>query len=169
LFTRFGGVFLLLPDIVFPEWSDESIDSDSNAHRRALGLFTLAVAVRGDWNVDAEMDLTLRQIFGIPRELSLLAVWRTLTPDQREQVAVAARATLAAFAERLPGFSGSQPEYLRRNFLDVSASLECELSRTIVRLSRPPLYVVLAVAGLNRRRYDVPWLSHTPFELFPAD
>jgi hypothetical protein len=76
---------------------------------------------------------------------------------------------LSRFARRLPGFSVSTPAYLRSNALSVTAAIEREPERIVVRLSRPPLYVLLAMTGLTRRRYDIPWLSEIPFDVFPED
>jgi hypothetical protein len=58
---------------------------------------------------------------------------------------------------------------LRSNALSVTASIECEPERIVVRLSRPPLYVLLAMTGVTRRRYEIDWLSELPFDVFPED
>jgi hypothetical protein len=81
----------------------------------------------------------------------------------------AAQNVLRAFARSLPGFSRSGLEYLRRNFLDAVASVEDRPDRRIVRLSRPPLDVVLSMSGLNRRSFFVRRLDERPFELYPQE
>jgi hypothetical protein len=81
----------------------------------------------------------------------------------------AAQNILRAFARRLPGFSRSGLDYLFRNFLDAVAAVEDRPDRRVVRLSRPPLDVVLSMAGLNRGSYSVRGPDERPFELFPQE
>jgi hypothetical protein len=84
-------------------------------------------------------------------------------------ITVAARDLLRAFAGRLPGFAKSGLPYLHANFLDFSATLEDEPERRVVRLGRPPLYVVLNMAGLSRATYRLSWLDDRPFALFQTE
>ncbi|HTX91835.1 MAG TPA: hypothetical protein VMC09_11540 [Anaerolineales bacterium] len=84
-------------------------------------------------------------------------------------IALAARDVLHLFAGRLPGFSRSGPEYLFRNFLDFSASLEEGADRRIVRVGKPPLSLVLGMAGQNRQTYILDWLDDRPFELYQQE
>jgi hypothetical protein len=84
-------------------------------------------------------------------------------------LAVAAQNVVRAFALRLPGFSRSGTGYLYRNFLDLIASVEDEPDRRVVRLGKPPLNLVLAMAGQNRQSYRADWLNDRPFELYPQE
>jgi hypothetical protein len=84
---------------------------------------------------------------------------------------VAARALLRKFSGRLPGFSHSSLHHLHRNFLDVSATLQTQCVQNqsaphrTVHLSRPPLHVVLSLAGMNRQSYSLSWTDGA-FALF---
>lgn len=80
--------------------------------------------------------------------------------------AVAAQQTLRSFARRLPGFAASRCDYLRRNFLDVAASVQAEPARITVTLSRPPLDLVLSLTGRNRGERRWPDLDARPFVVF---
>jgi len=82
---------------------------------------------------------------------------------------IAARRVLAKFAASLPGFAASSATHLHENFLNIRATIESDDTRHVVRLGRPPLYLVLATSGLARRSYRVGWLDARPFELFPED
>jgi hypothetical protein len=64
---------------------------------------------------------------------------------------------LAAFADRLPGLKGSSPAYLQRQFLHVGGALELEPGWLTVRLVRPPLAIVLTIAGLVGELGALPW------------
>ncbi len=86
-----------------------------------------------------------------------------------DEIDRAARAVLSAFSRHLTGFADSSPEFLLANFLDFRASLEEESGRRVVRLGRPPLYLVLNRTSLARATYVVPWLDERPFCLFPEE
>lgn len=83
--------------------------------------------------------------------------------------AVAAQQTLRRFARRLPGFTGSRCEYLHSNFLDVSATMESDVRRVTIILSRPPLELVLSLSGRNRGQRRWPFLDERPFALFSEE
>jgi hypothetical protein len=100
--------------------------------------------------------LSLPRSFGVARPLDLA-------------LTVAAQGVMRAFAWRLPGFARSNLPYLYTNFLDGSGSLEDEAARRVVRLARPPLYLILSVTGLSRATYRVGWLDERPFALFPEE
>lgn len=72
-----------------------------------------------------------------------------------------AEGVMRAFAWRLPGFAGSSLSYLYVNFLDVSAAVEVQpgqsMENWLVTLGKPPLHLILNMAGLTRRSYTVPW------------
>lgn len=82
-------------------------------------------------------------------------------------LSVASQGLLRDFAWRLSGFAWSHPDFLYQNFLNCRAILEEEPARRVVRLSPPPLNLILNITGLNRAKYDLSWLKGLPFELFP--
>ncbi len=82
---------------------------------------------------------------------------------------LAAQQVLRAFARRIPGYAGSHLRYLQRNFLDVTAVVEPAVDRIVVRLTRPPLALILNSAGVNRGTRRWPRLDPRPFALFTED
>ena len=64
----------------------------------------------------------------------------------------AAALVLARFARRLPGFGNSSAGYLRCNFLAGRARVTFLPDMIEVSVGRPPLDLVLAMAGKNRSR-----------------
>ena len=68
-------------------------------------------------------------------------------------VAEASHTLLRALARRLPGFADASAGYLWENVLACSASVQIEPARFVVRLSNPPLGVLLSLTGLNRTRF----------------
>jgi len=81
-------------------------------------------------------------------------------------LSVTAHNLLRNFAWRLPGFAESNLPYLANNFLDFPASVEEEPTRRIVRLSGPPLRLVLGITGMMRQTYRLSWLDERPLTLF---
>lgn len=73
-----------------------------------------------------------------------------------EAVRVASSALLREFAYRLAGMATASAEYLRRNVLVLDAELTREPERIAVELGRPPLDVLLSMAGLNRGSFTLP-------------
>lgn len=82
---------------------------------------------------------------------------------------LASQRVLRKFARRIPGFSGASFQHLHSNVLDVGASVDAEDERTLVRVSRPPLDVMLNMTGINRSRPVVPWWNGPPLEIYPND
>jgi hypothetical protein len=78
-----------------------------------------------------------------------------------------AHAVLRNFAWRLPGFAGSSLPHLWTNFLDLQARVQKFDDRRIVRLSRPPLHVVLTMTGMLSSTYRLGWMDSCEFCLFP--
>jgi hypothetical protein len=76
-----------------------------------------------------------------------------------------AHAVLRAFAWRLPGFARSSADYLYKNFLDVTATIEPEADRWLVRLTRPPLQIVLTMTGAAQDSYRICWLNERRVQL----
>ncbi|HYJ46473.1 MAG TPA: hypothetical protein VEV81_07650, partial [Pyrinomonadaceae bacterium] len=100
--------------------------------------------------------LTLPESLGLSRALD-------------RALSVVAQHLYRAFSWRLPGFAESSLPYLASNFLDFSGSLEEEPTRRVVRVSRPPLHLVLALTGMMRQTYRLSWLDERPLMLFPED
>lgn len=81
---------------------------------------------------------------------------------------VAAQNVLRLFASRLPGFAHSSLTHLHHNFLATRASVENEVSgRIVVRLTRPPLHLILNMTGMSRAAYRLSWMEERLFALFP--
>lgn len=169
--TRFGGVFLLLPDVDAEAFGESPLRfaDDEAANTRCLACLAASLALEGAWSGALESDAVIRDLFAIPPSADMAGVWATALEADRSAVVAAAEQILGRFARRLPGFAASPPEHLRRNFLDACASVEREPSRIVVRLARPPLHVLLSMTGLMRRTYTLPWLADVPVELFPQE
>jgi hypothetical protein len=80
---------------------------------------------------------------------------------------VAAQNVLRLFASKLSGFARSSLNYLHGNFLDCSAAVEESAEQRVVCLGRPPLHLVLAMAGVNRCSYKLSWLDGPACAIFP--
>lgn len=106
-------------------------------------------------DVTADLDyLALPEEFGGGRQVDLT-------------LAMAAQNVLRLFARRLTGFTRSSLTYLHSNFLDCSAAVEETAEQRVVCLGRPPLHLVLAMAGLNRCSYQLSWLQGRACAIFP--
>jgi hypothetical protein len=81
-------------------------------------------------------------------------------------LSIAAQAVLRNFAWKLPGFSQSSLPYLAANFLNCTAAIEPQPGRTVVRIGRTPLNLILGITGLNSSSYSVSW-KPLPYALFP--
>jgi hypothetical protein len=88
------------------------------------------------------------------------------TPEDRE-LCLIARAILKNFAWRLPGFAKSTLSHLWQNFLDLQARMDTFDDRRVVRLTSPPLHIVLAMTGILTSTFHLPWLDSRLFCLFP--
>jgi hypothetical protein len=88
-------------------------------------------------------------------------------PAARSALGRVAMGVMRDFAGRLPGFAQSSLTHLRANFLDISASVQSESGRRVVRLARPPLDIVLNMTGMSRASYRIPWLHNKQLVLFP--
>jgi hypothetical protein len=82
-------------------------------------------------------------------------------------LSVAAQCVLRLFACKLPGFARSSLNYLYSNFLDCCAVVEETQDQRVVCVGRPPLHLVLGMAGLNRCNYRLSWLDGRPCAIFP--
>lgn len=82
-------------------------------------------------------------------------------------LSAAAQNLLRFFSTKLSGFARSSLDYLYCNFLDCSAALQEMADQRVVCLGRPPLNLVLAMAGLNRCSYQLSWLGGRACAIFP--
>ncbi|MGK6353915.1 hypothetical protein ACMGDH_01660 [Sphingomonas sp. DT-207] len=148
--SPFAGLALLLPTM-------RALSLDlrlTPGQARAVVLAVLDPPPRNESQAEALVDLLLP--FPIEPELPPLPPIRPedgagATPEEW------AAHLLAEFAERLPGLKGSSAAYLRRQFLHIGGALELEPAWLTVRLVRPPLAIVLTIAGLVGELGSLPW------------
>lgn len=114
--------------------------------RRALRRAVKDAADAGA--IDLRMCGEDRARLALPRDIGIARAWDDV-------LGAIAWLVLRTFARRLPGFSGSRFAHLHRNFLDVGATLEEEAERLVVRVARPPLYLVLNLTGMTRTSYRI--------------
>jgi hypothetical protein len=128
-----------------------------------------AIEARPD--ADQQLREILARLDRLPDELSHLALPASfrLSRSFDLTLSLAAQHLLRGFAWRLPGFARSNLPYLYTNFLACRGSVEEEPLRRVVRLSRPPLHLVLHMTGIMRHSYRVSWLDERPFVLFPEE
>jgi hypothetical protein len=81
----------------------------------------------------------------------------------------AAARAVRRFARRLPGFGDASVLHLRKNLLDISATIDPRDDRVVVTLSRAPLDLILRISGQTRGERRWPWLDQRPFVLFSGD
>lgn len=176
LATRFGGLLLLWP--LFMElWAH--VEGDAPLHR-----LLAAAHLFGHANIRALLrDPVLALLCGLDRPpapsgleqarsgLPVEALRRAAeggpAPDPSfcgdptdPGEAAAARfcaMVLQRFGAKLPGFAGSSPGYLLRNFLDVPATVRLGEDTWHAHITGPPLQVVLRMAGLSCLTYRLPW------------
>jgi hypothetical protein len=123
----------------------------------------------------AETDSTLAEALArldsIPHDQTYLSLSKPFNFSRYFDftLSIVAQNILRGFASRLPGFAGSSLPYLYTNFLDFTASIEKEPERSVVRIGRPPLNLVLNMTGINRNTYNLSWLDKRPFVLFQED
>ncbi|MBB3219825.1 hypothetical protein [Pseudoduganella umbonata] len=131
-----------------------------------------AVRVAGRaWHIDADADGYWHRIAAAKPgrhrfvadadvhylEIRLPRLPQPLPPAWQRLLCLAAQGTMRRFARRLPGFALSHLDYLQANFLDLPASVERRGDATIVGLGRPPLALMLDLAGMTRTTYALPW------------
>lgn len=113
-----------------------------------------------DWARAVPRGAVLRLAHPIPGSKGAAAgLWPDLPPAFARFVGRARDATMARFARRLPGFAGSSHDYLRRNFLDVSAAVAFADDAVTVRLGRAPLDVILAMSAAADATLTIDWLT----------
>ena len=109
--------------------------------------------------LETDQDL---EYLALPQEFSLACEWDAL-------LSLGAQQLLRRFARRVPGFSLSHFDYLYRNFLAMTAQVERDGECYIVRLSRPPLALMLSITGMMRTAYDLPWRPGFTCALYPEE
>ena len=155
--TAFGGVFFLLDDVD----QEEQMPS-------AATLAVLGYAVNGqNWRPVFD-DPFWRDRFSVAPTVSAADVVAELNMAGKS-LEIAANELLGRFLRRLRGFAASGGDYVRKNFLSTHAAVELEPDRVVVTLSRPPLDLVLSMAGVNRGVRRWPWLDPRPFLFFSED
>jgi hypothetical protein len=183
--TPFGGLFLLLPHLAEPPL--DALDRLEAPAPSLLRFLVLASCAGEEAAMAVFLDQVWRDLFAVPGGFLLrdLAAWSATLPDDAlgppgagspsdaphpvsrlaVPLAAAADAVLSRFARRLPGFSQSSPDYLRRNFLACRARVTFAPDVITAELGRPPLDLVLGMTGMARARLDLPWLDARPLEL----
>ena len=81
-----------------------------------------------------------------------------MTPALDRKAARAAHAVMQSLAARLPGFARSSFAHLRANFLNGDGTIRFDGERIDVHLPSLPLALVIRVAGMHGRGFEVPWL-----------
>jgi hypothetical protein len=187
-YTPHGGLFLLLPHLPLLQADAFADQPDGAPHAaQLLRLLILGACAGEDAIVAVFLDPLWRDLFGIPPRFLLagLKAWSGTAPNDAMRalemppdtirdvldvplvsavgplspvLMAAAKRVLDAFSQRLPGFGGSSPVYIRRNFLSCTASARFMPDGVQATLSRPPLHLVLSLAGMTRIRFDAPWL-----------
>lgn len=154
--TRYGGLLLLWPSFAacWPSQLEDAAGDDAPLWR----LLVAAHLYGPDDEAALRRDTVLAWLCGLDRPPTpeRLADARTRLPDAFEP-ATLADDVLRDFAARLPGFTTSSPTHVRRNFLDVPATVQRSDARWSATVAGPPLQVVLRMAGMHDVRYALPW------------
>lgn len=90
-------------------------------------------------------------------------------PRWHTALAMAAQHLLHRFACKIPGFATSHAPYLHSQFLDIGAQLEWQHEHLRVTFERPPLALLLNLAGLNRGQHELPWLTTPAMTFFSRE
>jgi hypothetical protein len=153
--TPFGGLFFQLP-LLEPEALLRSAECGTTPGEAAMMLaMMLLMQCAGRERAPALFeDEVWRRITGIdPR-------WKPPAwADPQTDWARSAAAVVERFASRLRGFERSSPERLYQNFLDVPARVTFTRAGIEARVARPPLAIVLQMAGYDNFAATLPWLN----------
>jgi hypothetical protein len=148
--SPFAGFVLLLPTLRRLEI--DALLSPGQARALIVAILDPPDRLAGDAEALADLLLPL------PVEPEP-APWPRAFGDEPASACATAWANrlLGAFADRLPGLRGSSAPYLRRQFLQVGGTLQLEPQRLTARLIRPPLAIVLTIAGMTGEQGPLPW------------
>ena len=157
--TRFGGLVFLYP------WLAGHLEADLPVAAAPPGLdpeagarlWALAALADPEPAPAAVLDPLVRALAGDDpgRELG---GWRPEPPEELAALAAAADALLRRFAAALPGFEGSSPGYLRREFLVRDGLLERATTEGLaVRLEPAPLDLALERLSYPLLPFSLPW------------
>jgi hypothetical protein len=144
--ARDHGALPQLHKTVRAAGEDWRIDHDAEGYWHRI-----AVARPGRHRFAADADahyLVSRLPLSLP--LPLPPAWQYLLCQAAQQV-------LRRFARRLPGFALSHLDYLQANFLCLPATVEMRGTQVVAGLGRPPLALMLDLAGMTRTTFDLPW------------
>ena len=97
------------------------------------------------------------------------ADWFAPLAARHEQLVVVARALLRRFAAHLPGFGHAGAAYLAERVLPLGGSVRLDEDAVVVELPRPPLHVLLALAGLDAFTFRCRWLDVPVVVVHEAD
>ena len=84
-------------------------------------------------------------------------------------LSLASHAVVRLFAWKLAGFGRASARHLWTNCLNVGARVESHHDRRLVTMGRPPLDVVLRLAGLTHTSYVAPRIDPRPFVLIAGE
>lgn len=141
-------------------WLSERGRAPQRQFRGMLGRLRRDVHSRGSTDVARDAKLFADDMACLAPPVGMCpAPWRRL-------IVAAAQHVLRRFVHRIPGHADSHARYAQLNFLSAVASVEMEATRIVVTLSRPPLSLMLNLAGLNRGTRSWPALDARPFVLF---
>lgn len=184
--TAFGAVFWLLPlldSMPAEDWTEQA-----QAFRFAVFARCCAPDVRASvWH-----DAYVRDLFAMPPDaeeadddqVSADAVDHWMAAQDHPAfdrpvddeyfgaaggISLAAHAVMRLFAWKLAGFGAASPAHLWRNCLCVPARVDAYDDRIVARIARPPLDVVLRLAGLFHTSYCLPRFDARRIEIMAGD
>jgi hypothetical protein len=153
----------------------EIIASDDRVARVLESVVDPKTRVRRVEEIDAPTDqpvgATLARLDRIAGEIDWLALPQALGVPRAMELALAsvAQGVLRDLAWRLPGFARASLPHLWTNFLSIDAHLAWEETRVVAHVARPTLGMVMAMTGMLRQSYRLPWLDSLEIALFPAE
>lgn len=184
--TAFGAAFWLLPLL-------DALPAEAwTARPQRFRFDTFVGCCPPELRIDAVKDGYLRDLFGVSpqetdddggdvppacveewmRDQEHAALGEPFDDDYfglRTGASVAAHAIVRLFAWKLAGFGRASARHLWMNCLNVNARVEHHADRVLVTVSRPPLDVVLRLAGLVNTSYTAPHFDRRPFVIASGD
>ena len=119
-------------------------------------LWALAALAQAEPVADTVLDPLVLALAGDEPGRDLGA-WRPVPPDHLEALCEPAGGVLAAFAGALPGFAGSSPDYVRREFLGRHGAIEPDGDALAVVLEPAPLDLMLDRLPYPLAPFTLPW------------